>query len=108
MQDTKNEMLKATQRDGAFEATQGGLERCLRVRPASVDSIEALGVYLIKAVKSALSNANTEQEPRSEREGAAAVEEATLGRSVTASADVIHLDALRPQRRRSRAPRAVE
>jgi len=108
MTHTKNEMLKATQRDRAFEATQRGFERCLRVRPASVDSIEALRVYLIKAVKSALSNANTEQESRSEREGAAAVEEGTLGRSVTASAEVIHLDAVRAQRRRSRAARAIE
>jgi len=105
---TKDEILKATHRDRAHEATQRAFERCLRIRPANVDSTEALRVYLVKAVRSELSNAYAEQESRSEREAAAAIEEATHGRSATASAEVIRLDAVRAQRRSNRAARAIE
>jgi hypothetical protein len=105
---TKDAMLVATQNDRAREATQRAFERCLRVRPAEVSSVDALRAYLVKAVRSELSHANAEQASRSEREGAAAVEEAAIGRSVSASAEVIHLEDVRALRRRKRADLAIE
>jgi hypothetical protein len=108
MTHTKDSMLVATHRDRAREATQRAFERCLRVRPAEVRSVDALRAYLVKAVRSELSHANDEQDSRSEREGAAAVEQATVGGRVHASAEVIHLDAARALRRRNRAALAIE
>ena len=108
MTHTKDSMLVATHRDRAREATQRAFERCLRVRPAEVRSVDALRAYLVKAVRSELSHANDEQESRLEREGAAAVEQATVGGSVHTSAEVIHLDAARALRRRNRAALAIE
>jgi len=108
MTHTKDSMLVATHRDRAREATQRAFERCLRVRPAEVRSVDALRAYLVKAVRSELSHANEEQASRLEREGAAAVEEATVGGSVHASAEVVHLDVARALRRRNRAALAIE
>jgi hypothetical protein len=105
---TRDNSQEATEVDRAREATQRAFERCLRVRPADVDSVDALRKYLVGSVRSALSNAKQQEMARRKNETAASIEQATVGDPAGPSAEVISLEAFAAKRRRERAADALK
>ncbi len=105
---TKDPKQEWTRRQQACEATQRAFERCLRLKPPDLTSLDAVRLYLLKAVRSELSNVKREDAARAVHEAAAGVEDETLGRIAAAPAEVIHLDEARARRNRLRAAEAIQ
>jgi len=105
---SKDPTQEVTQIDRAREATQRAFDRCLRVRPAHLDTVEALRMYLSWAVRSALSHANEEHALRRENEAAVVTELATVGSTAVASAETMTLEVAASERERQRAVRALK
>ncbi len=105
---TRDALQEATQIDRAREATQQAFERYLRVRPANLDTIEAVRKYLVWTVRSVLSNAKEEQGARRRHESAASTEQATVDGVVARSAEVIHIEVAAANRRRECAALALK
>jgi hypothetical protein len=104
---TKKKEQQATQCDRAHEATQRAFERCWRLKPAHIGTIEELRTYLLWGMRSDLHHDNRERGSRETHELAAAVEEVTMDRGATPPAEVIHLDQARANRARQRAALAI-
>jgi hypothetical protein len=105
---TRNVSRQPTQRDRAREAVQRACERCVRVRPAHIQTVDALRTYLFWAVRSELAHASEEGAARRGGESLAAAEAQTLGKASSPSAEVLNLEAGTADRGRKRAALAVE
>src|SRR5208283_6039338 len=91
---TDNHKLAFTQRDRAQEAVQRAWLRYLNLRPAGLDTPDAVREYLLGAVRSSLGNAVARAQTRREIEGKAVAEEATITRTAagtTPSAEALKL-----------------
>jgi hypothetical protein len=83
-----------TQRDRAQEAVQQAWLRYLRLRPAGLDTPEAVRDYVLGAVRSSLGHAVARAQTRREIEGKAVAEEAAITRvapGTTPSAEALKL-----------------
>ena len=98
---------QATRADLASLATQCAFERCWRVRPANLDTVEKLRKYLVWSMRSELSNFKQEEAVRRRRESAASSEQVIVEGTSGASAEVVHLEAASAEHSRHRAARAI-
>jgi hypothetical protein len=83
-----------TQRDRAQEAVQQAWLRYLRLRPAGLDTPDAVRDYVLGAVRSSLGHAVARAQTRREIEGKAVAEEAAITRTkpgTTPSAEALKL-----------------
>jgi hypothetical protein len=104
----RDQAREATQRDQAREATQRAFERCFRLRPAELDSLDALRLYLVRAARGLVNHSNRDQDVRSQYEAAAAIERVAMGTHVNPSAEVVRLEYVRAHRARDRAARVLK
>jgi hypothetical protein len=91
---TDNPKLAFNARDRAQEAVQRAWLRYLNLRPAGLDTPDAVREYLLGAVRSSLGNAVARAQTRREIEGKAVVEEAAITRTAagtTPSAETLKL-----------------
>lgn len=108
MTHTRDPSQRATQADRAQEATQRAFDRCWRVRPANLSTLDELRNYLVWGVRSELSNVSREAASRREHEARAAVEASAVAGAMHASAEVISIEVAAAKRRRERAVRALK
>jgi hypothetical protein len=90
---TKDPKKQWTARDRAQEAVQKACLRFLELRPAGLDTLDAVRHYLAGAVRSALGHASERAALRKETEGEAASEEAHVTGGATPSAETMNLEA---------------
>jgi hypothetical protein len=91
---TDDHRLAFHQRDRAQEAVQQAWLRYLRLRPAGLDTPDAVRGYILGAVRSSLGHATARAQTRREIEGQAVLEEAAVTRvapNTTPSVEARHL-----------------
>jgi hypothetical protein len=107
MTGTRSAILRPTQSDRAREAVQQAFERYLRVRPAGVDTVDALRRYLVGAARSALSNEKDAHAARRTHEKAAMTEREAVDGSAARSMEDDVIESFEEQENRERAGRIV-